>query len=1573
MIAKKQVLRIFNLLTLFVCLAAPAVAQNNLLPTNVSNFNIRTVGNGHTSNNLSVVGVTTDYGYVYTENGLLGDNCAQHYAIGTNARWYSHNSVFGIETGMFDFADHTTGDGNYMIVNGATSSNKKVWEYIVDVTPGAVYQFQVYVTALYMYPGTAPDSQKPRLQLKINGSNVGTAFTVPWNNNSGQWVEWTRDWAAGNNVTSARITIIDNCLEANGNDFGLDDISFTPMVVYSVDAVDDWDVSACQNISIDIDVLNNDIIQPNTNDAVVTIETNPSHGSATVLANKKIRYTFTGGNYTTDQLKYRVTNHGVTDEAWVHINTSNPPDVGNITAPPAICAGGSLGIDVPSVNPSGTGQWQKSTAQNGTYQAFDPTNIPLSMNGNWVRYSATNDCGEGHSNAVQITVTNGPTITGQTPQLQPICAGGSLNLTAPAYNANGSQILSQGWVASQTEEGTYTTFNNNSLNNIPASYNGWYIRYMVESSCGEVLSNPARQLTVNVAPSNVGTLVTPEAICAGDDLEVTSPTFDGTGTGAWEICQTQNGTYQPFNINNVPATYNNWYLHYKVSNDCGSALSNTVQIHVNDVPTVATPATPPAICAGGSFNLTTPTIQNHGATITNQGWQIAATQNGQYNAFNNSNITYSYNGYWLRYFAENDCGETYSASVQVTVNDIPEVGDITAPAGICAGESFNLIEPQVQWRHTNQGTGSWEIAPTSSGDFTALTNNNIPFSYNGYYIRYKAVNGCGTSYSTNVVQVTVFSTEDTYEEITACDTYVWNGVTCDHTDDYTAQVQNSNGCTITAHLHFILSDAYTETQTYTSCGSFTWPVNGQTYYSTQTDTFTVESGNPLVCDSIFTLNLTINNAPEITGSVSAPTSVCSGNPINLVAPQYEMNHVEGGDAHWEYATSANGPFTSFDPSANTLGYGTYYLRYAVINSCDEVYSNVVSFDVDAVPEAQMQLSWLQVCEGNALDLPDVNVIWNNHNEGDRLAQWQMSSTENGTYAAIDPTMLLQMSHNGYWLRFIAQTTCGTDVVGPVQITVLSAENEYLEPETACDFYQLPSGEVITESQVVEYEVFEPCFHIVYQPVEISHSDYVVEPITSCHEEYEWHGRTFYHSDQMQYAWDTLTNANHCDSIVELNLSFDEYSSFTHTRTACDSYVWEMKPNITYTESTRDSIFVPAVGPDDCDTWYYLELTVGHNSVNDGGIMTECSGFVWHGVPYYADAVIYDTLQTPVTHCDSIIAYQLNIIPIVETDTSIVSCQPIWWQEHYCEEEGNYQHTFTSLQGCDSIVTMHFSLSDEIFYQFDTISCSPFTWYEHECFNNDTTYTHTFQTPAGCDSTVMMHVNLNTPVNNVRFQNACDSITIDGVFYGIPEGESTHTYRIIVDTLVGPNGCDSVLIVNLMLRASQSIGQISGNSHVYVATNFFSGIYRYEIDTTDIVGSISWSLSNPDWQVIDQDEVSCQIFVPTAGSGELIAHFTGGCGEMEHSFMIYAGFYGVGDHDAIEANVYPNPTKGTVTVEAEGIESIRLTDMMGQVLYWREYDRSNTVILNLNGYAPSVYLLEIKTTEGMVKRRVVVSR
>ena len=94
--------------------------------------------------------------------------------------------------------------------------------------------------------------------------------------------------------------------------------------------------------------------------------------------------------------------------------------------------------------------------------------------------------------------------------------------------------------------------------------------------------------------------------------------------------------------------------------------------------------------------------------------------------------------------------------------------------------------------------------------------------------------------------------------------------------------------------------------------------------------------------------------------------------------------------------------------------------------------------------------------------------------------------------------------------------------------------------------------------------------------------------------------------------------------------------------------------------------------------------------------------------------------------------------------------------------------------------------------------------------------------------------------------------------------------------------------------------------------------------------------------------------------------------MERSFEIVAGFFGVDDIQN-EVHIFPNPTKGLVTIEAEGIESLRLTDMMGQVLEVRECKGSDSVMLSLSGYTPSVYLLEIKTVYGVVKKRLVLCR
>ena len=1415
--AKNRIIRIFIALTMCLFVALPVLAQNNLIPANIADFTIHYVGNAHTTNYLGYAGVDTDYEYVSWENGLLGDDNVQHYAIGTNARWYSNHSVFGIETGMFDMGDHTTGDGNYMIVNGATSSYKRVWEYTVDVTPGVEYQFQVYVTALYMYPyGDAPDSQKPKLRLKINNSNVGPIYTVPWNGNSGQWAAWTQNWTAGANVTTATITIIDNCYEGNGNDFGLDDISFTPTVVYSVDAIDDPDISACLDQYVYIDVLANDIVAPNPDDAVVTLvdqNTWPSYGIAEVRPNKRIRYKYTGGGNGTDQIKYRVTNHGVYDEAWVYINTISPPQVDDIEDPGPICADGALNIPTPSVTPYAEGTWEYCSTPNGTnWQSFNPLSVPHSLNGMYIRYTATNCSGSGHS-------------------------------------------------------------------------------------------------------------------------------------------------------------------------------ENPVQLVVAVAPTIGAPDTPPAICEGGSFSLTTPTVDDHGSTITHQGWQIAATEDGPYDTFSNNDVPYTYNHYWIRYYAENDCDSAFSTSVQVTVNAAPVVPDITPPVGVCEGDELELTPPNnIDWRHNDLTTcwGSWEIL--IDGVWDSLVNDNIPFDYNGCYIRYKAVNGCGIpSYSTNEVQITVYSTAPVDEgNFTACDAIYHHGILCDSTGLYVVNDSiTSNGCHIQVSWHFTLGEAYEALpETPVECDSYIWPRTGLTYYTDTIVFDTVFSNDPLICDSIFTLELTINHAPEFLepDPLQAPPDICANLDefLAVTQPDYLINQSNGGGHRWEFANSPNGPFIPFNPTTHHFEYGSYYLRFAVINSCDSIFSNIQTFYVNDAPVVSVvngQLMDMEICEGNVPDWPQVAVEWNNQPDGFRTRRWEKALSSEGPYLSFDTTAAIS---NESWIRYYVQNSCDEAILGPVHVSVISVQDEW-EPHEDCDVVVF-DGLPYTSDTVIDVLVDEPCPHTIHHNIVVHHSEYIMEtiPQTTCHDEFEWHGQIYYRSNGLEQLmhFDTVTEHN-CSKVLEQMLIFDNYSSDIEYGIGCGTYYWYRNDSTyVYDENNthiQDSWFIPGDGIV-CDSIIYLSLDLGRDyPEEEGEHWTRCSGFEWHGIPCYQDTIVMDSLKTKITHCDSIVYHQITIIQPFDTLVEMVSCEPYEWQGHQFFEDGSWTVQLQStVTGCDSIVTMNFRL-DDFFNEFDTIACEPFEWYEFECNqpNHDYVIQHVFASSMGCDSTVVKRVHVNNPVGSTGLLTKCAPYLFpyNGIIYDEPG-----VYLIDTGVSLSQYGCDSIIYhVRLTVLDSEQIGEISGNSYAFVASSLTSGIYRYEIDTTSIIGSVSWSISNPEWRILDHDEVSCRVLILTPGRGELIAHFRAPCGELDRSFDINATFYGLEDFDVIPAKVYPNPTQGTLTVETEGIESIRLTNMMGQVLDWRDYDRCNSATLNLNGFTPSVYLLEIKTVYGMVKKRVVLSR
>ncbi|MBQ8957700.1 MAG: T9SS type A sorting domain-containing protein [Bacteroidales bacterium] len=113
--------------------------------------------------------------------------------------------------------------GNFMIVNGATIPGTNVWTEQITVNPGSYYAFSTWVCSV----GGSPD-QVALLQFSINGTQIGDVFAAPPTYNG--WKQFYVLWYS-ENWTTATITILNQNTGGDGNDFGLDDISFSELVL----------------------------------------------------------------------------------------------------------------------------------------------------------------------------------------------------------------------------------------------------------------------------------------------------------------------------------------------------------------------------------------------------------------------------------------------------------------------------------------------------------------------------------------------------------------------------------------------------------------------------------------------------------------------------------------------------------------------------------------------------------------------------------------------------------------------------------------------------------------------------------------------------------------------------------------------------------------------------------------------------------------------------------------------------------------------------------------------------------------------------------------------------------------------------------------------------------------------------------------------------------------------------------------------------------------------------------------------------------------------------------------------
>lgn len=155
---------------------------------------------------------------------------------------------------------------------------------------------------------------------------------------------------------------------------------------------------------------------------------------------------------------------------------------------------------------------------------------------------------------------------------------------------------------------------------------------------------------------------------------------------------------------------------------------------------------------------------------------------------------------------------------------------------------------------------------TACGSFTWIDGNTYTSSNNTATHVLTTNQGCD---SLVTLDLTINQPSTGTDVITACGSYTWiDGMTYSaNNNSATWLLSNAQGCDSVVTLDLTISNTTTSTDVITACNSYTW-IDGVTYTSSNS-TATYLLSNSTGCDSIVSLNLTINNTTSGTDYVTA--------------------------------------------------------------------------------------------------------------------------------------------------------------------------------------------------------------------------------------------------------------------------------------------------------------------------------------------------------------------------------------------------------------------------------------------------------------------------------------------------------------------------------------------------------------------------------------------------------------------------------------------------------------------------------------------------------------------------------
>lgn len=664
------------------------------------------------------------------------------------------------------------------------------------------------------------------------------------------------------------------------------------------------------------------------------------------------------------------------------------------------------------------------------------------------------------------------------------------------------------------------------------------------------------------------------------------------------------------------------------------------------------------------------------------------------------------------------------------------------------------------------------------------------------------------------------------------------------------------------------------------CSEETMEING-TIYSQSNPSGEETLMNFIGCDSIVTVNLSYYSIAE---SFIYET-LCFGETIEVNGTIYDAQNPSGSELY-------------------VLGSSS---------QCDSIVYIDLSFEDDIVSDFEVTL-----CAGESVSI--------NGTTYDELNPNGQEVFDGLSTTGCDSTVNIALSYYPIAEGFLQQHLCFDesiivngveyDASNPIGEEILSGQSS-----TGCDSivtinlsfeneisFDLNTTLCLGESIIVNgqmYNELNPNGQEVFSGLSVSGCDSTVNVALDFYtesigqliqtlclgESIEVNGNIYDHNNSSGIETLIGASANQCDSIVEINLSFDSAASFELSSILCPGESVIVN-GTTYDQNTpvgQETFF--DVTPSGCDSIvninldFYQEAEEILNTTLCFGESVEINGTIYNA----NNPTGIEILPSANMHgCDSTIIVDLSFDSEISFDLLPTICQDETITVNGTTYDINNPTGIEvfiggSVSGCDSMINiaLNFYPSDEFFY-------SPTLCSGENIMVNGTTYdinnpSGTEILPSastnGCDSFIFVNITVLPPNENILELIACNGE--DLIFDGVPLPPGSSTPFLYTDQ----NGCDSTVQVEVIeqsldftpLTVNVCFGELyeyEGNQYPSGSQEEFTYLNQFGCDSTILLIVEAY----PEMVYELSSVSSC----PDISSGEIDVTITSGTPPIEYS-------------------------------------------------------------------------------------------